>query len=281
MPPYTAVVLTGGRSTRFGRDKTAAIVGGGTVLQRVLDGCADATAVVVAGPRVGVSATARLTWVREQPVGGGPLAGLASALPHVATPTVVVLAGDLPFSGALVPALLSRLAMSTADAVVPVDATGRRQPLAAVYRTARLRDALAALEPVTGRALRDLLATLVVDEMSDVQLPPRTLLDIDTQAELRLARSIVRDHPEKETRMLQQWTQALTAELGIELDVDTDLVLELARDAAHAVSRPAAPLTTFLVGFAAAQQGGGEAAIAQAADVARLLAARWTPPEQA
>jgi molybdopterin-guanine dinucleotide biosynthesis protein A len=281
MPPYSAIVLTGGRSTRLGRDKTAAFVGGGTVLQRVLDSCADATAVVVAGPPVEVAEPAPLTWVRERPAGAGPLAGLAAALPHVATPVVVVLAGDLPFSGALVPALLARLTTSTADAVVPVDADGRHQPLAAAYRTPPLRRALTELEPVAGRAVRDVLARLAVDELTDRSVPARALLDIDTEAELRLARSIVRDHRDKETRMLQEWTRAVSAELGIDLDPDTDLVLELARDAAHAVSRPAAPHTTFLVGFAAAQRGGDAAAITEAADAARLLAARWTPPEQA
>jgi hypothetical protein len=81
--------------------------------------------------------------------------------------------------------------------------------------------------------------------------------------------------------MLQEWTHALAAELGVDVDVDIDLVLELARDAAHGVSRPAAPLTTFLVGYAAASRGGGAQAVTAAGDVARLLATRWTPPAEA
>lgn len=78
--------------------------------------------------------------------------------------------------------------------------------------------------------------------------------------------------------MLDEWTTALARELGIEVDVDTEALLDLARDAAHGVARPAAPLSTFLVGFAAARAGGSATDIAQAIDTARLLALRWSPP---
>jgi Domain of unknown function (DUF6457) len=70
---------------------------------------------------------------------------------------------------------------------------------------------------------------------------------------------------------LQEWTDALAERLGVDLDVDLRLVLDLARDAAHNVERPAAPVTTFLVGFAAAKAGGTPQDVAHAADVARGL----------
>jgi len=41
------------------------------------------------------------------------------------------------------------------------------------------------------------------------------------------------------------------------------------------VARPAAPLTTFLVGYAAAQAGGGPEAVAEASRKAAALALRW------
>ena len=56
---------------------------------------------------------------------------------------------------------------------------------------------------------------------------------------------------------LDQWVAHVAAELGIDgLDVDVDAVLDLASVAAHAVVRPAAPLTTFLAGLAAGRAGG-------------------------
>lgn len=50
---------------------------------------------------------------------------------------------------------------------------------------------------------------------------------------------------------LADWANRLTEALGVpDFDPDIALILDLARDAAHGVARPAAPLTTFLVGYA-------------------------------
>lgn len=78
--------------------------------------------------------------------------------------------------------------------------------------------------------------------------------------------------------MLDEWVAEVSAALGIELEVDVSEMLDLARDAAHGVARPAAPLTTFLVGYAAASGGGDGQAVRDAiAGVRALLSAR-TPP---
>ena len=53
---------------------------------------------------------------------------------------------------------------------------------------------------------------------------------------------------------LHDWIDELCDVLDVEVDVDEALVLDLARDAAHNVERPAAPITTFLLGYAAADQ---------------------------
>lgn len=53
---------------------------------------------------------------------------------------------------------------------------------------------------------------------------------------------------------LDAWVVRLADELGVtDLVVDRDAILGLAGRAAHGVLRPAAPLTTFLVGYAAAR----------------------------
>jgi hypothetical protein len=52
--------------------------------------------------------------------------------------------------------------------------------------------------------------------------------------------------------ILADWVERLTAELGLDAaDVDVNGILGLAGTAAHAILRPAAPLTTFIVGYAA------------------------------
>ncbi|HZR48533.1 MAG TPA: DUF6457 domain-containing protein [Streptosporangiaceae bacterium] len=51
---------------------------------------------------------------------------------------------------------------------------------------------------------------------------------------------------------LDEWTAAVCADLGVDRP-DARAVLDLARDVAHAVDRPAAPLTAYLVGIAVGQ----------------------------
>jgi hypothetical protein len=74
---------------------------------------------------------------------------------------------------------------------------------------------------------------------------------------------------------LDDWVATVAAELGItDLDLDTELVLDLAAQAAHAVVRPAAPLTTFVAGLAAGLAGGSEADLRDALDAAMALCER-------
>ncbi|WP_026127212.1 DUF6457 domain-containing protein [Nocardiopsis xinjiangensis] len=62
---------------------------------------------------------------------------------------------------------------------------------------------------------------------------------------------------------LVEWADLVRAELELDenerLDrADVDRVLDLAKDAAHSVARPAAPLTTFLMGIAIGRGGDPE-----------------------
>ncbi|MFD7918001.1 NTP transferase domain-containing protein [Streptomyces sp. NPDC059740] len=150
------------------------------------------------------------------------------------------------------------------------DAGGRDQPLLAVYRAEALRRELALLHAehasLAGLPFRLLLAGLRVHRVADPT--GEASFDCDTWEDLRAARTRIREHG----NVLDEWITAAKAELGIDLDVDTRALLDLARDAAHGVARPAAPLTTFLVGYAAAQQGKDVPELA--AGVAEL-ARRW------
>jgi len=74
---------------------------------------------------------------------------------------------------------------------------------------------------------------------------------------------------------MDEWIDAVRAELGLEVAVDIDAILDVARVAAHNVARPAAPVTTFLLGVAA----GGGADVADAARRIEALAAGWPTPE--
>jgi hypothetical protein len=76
--------------------------------------------------------------------------------------------------------------------------------------------------------------------------------------------------------VLDEWIAAAKAELGLDdLTVDTSMLLDMTKDVAHNIARPAAPLTAFLVGYAAARAGGGTVAVDEAAAKVSSLAARW------
>ncbi|MDO9379910.1 MAG: DUF6457 domain-containing protein [Nocardioidaceae bacterium] len=73
---------------------------------------------------------------------------------------------------------------------------------------------------------------------------------------------------------LPAWTDHVRDSLGIETEVDLKSLLDATRDIAHAVERPAAPVTAFLIGYAAAQRGGTPADVdAVTARVLELVAA--------
>jgi hypothetical protein len=71
--------------------------------------------------------------------------------------------------------------------------------------------------------------------------------------------------------MMKTWADAVCVELDLPSEVDVDVILDVARVAAHTVERPAAPVTTFLLGSAVA--GGMDVNLAAAK--IQALAATW------
>lgn len=63
---------------------------------------------------------------------------------------------------------------------------------------------------------------------------------------------------------MDEWLAAAKRDLGIELDVDVTELLDTTKVVAQQVARPLAPLTAFLIGYAAAQAGGGPPAVTEA-----------------
>lgn len=74
---------------------------------------------------------------------------------------------------------------------------------------------------------------------------------------------------------LHDWIDELCDVLDIDVEVDEALVLDLARDAAHNVERPAAPITTYLLGYAAALHGADLEQVERLAAAATELAQKW------
>jgi molybdopterin-guanine dinucleotide biosynthesis protein A len=182
------VVLTGGASTRMGRDKTRLRLGGvaGAVRAARLLGSIVEDLILVGGDPP-ADATGR-----RVPDPAGPdcaLRGLVGGLAAAAAPRVLVLATDLPFvTGDL---LLALVAWPEAEAVVPWSARGP-EPLCALYeREPALRVARAHLD-AGELALQGLLAelrTARLDAAALAVLDPegRALANLNTPGDLARA----------------------------------------------------------------------------------------------
>lgn len=169
------VVLTGGSSRRFGSDKSKAEINGRSLLEILTDGLSN---LIIVGPESSIPAK----YVQENPISGGPVAAIAEALKEVSTPEVAIFATDMPFA----PKLLSTLRENLInDAALPLDCEGFAQPLAAIYRTEKLRNAISLLGEVENKSVKELISYLVIDRVPLVDT--EYLLDIDTPAEFERA----------------------------------------------------------------------------------------------
>lgn len=72
---------------------------------------------------------------------------------------------------------------------------------------------------------------------------------------------------------LDDWVAAVALDLDLSHRVDRDLILDVARDVAHGVARPAAPLTSYLMGLAVSAGADPD----EVATKIRELAAGWKP----
>jgi molybdopterin-guanine dinucleotide biosynthesis protein A len=167
-----AVVLTGGSASRMGGvDKSGLRRGHRALLDLALDAVAGAGETVVVGPELPTGREVR--FVREEPAGGGPLAGLAAGVAALTgrAGLVVVLAVDMPHVTAATVDRLVSAARGTAGAWL-VDDEGRRQ-LAGVVR----RDLVPAPQEAAGRPMRVLMAH---PDAVDVTAEAGEALDVDT-----------------------------------------------------------------------------------------------------
>ncbi|HEX5950750.1 MAG TPA: molybdenum cofactor guanylyltransferase [Actinomycetota bacterium] len=190
----TAVVLAGGRSSRFGRDKLGEPIGGEPMLHHAIRRAAEvcrAVVVVLApgGPEPPMPADVPVRFARDSLEGEGPLEGAHAGLLAVSTELAVLVAGDMP---ELVPAVLDEmLAIArerSADAVVLRDGE-RLRPLPSVVRVAPAVARAETLLHGGHRRLRELLGALdpaVVEEAAWHALDPerRTLVDVDEPRDL-------------------------------------------------------------------------------------------------
>jgi molybdopterin-guanine dinucleotide biosynthesis protein A len=187
----TGVVLAGGRSRRFGRDKLAERIDGRILLDGAIDGVTPAATeiLVVAAPDGAPDLPAGVRLVHDPVAFEGPLAGVAAGLKAAREPIVLVVGGDMPtLVGAVIDSMLAALDAPGVGAVV-LEHEGRARPLpVAIHRDSALAaaDVLLASGERRMRALIETLETTVIPETTWRALDPygMTVRDIDTPADL-------------------------------------------------------------------------------------------------
>ena len=179
---FCGVILAGGTAARMdGIDKASVELAGRTMLELAVDAFLDADEVVVVGPET-VRTTRPVTFTREDPPRGGPVAGLLTGRDALLRrPTLLgVLAVDMP---RVTPYTLRRLREAAAgrDGAFLVGPDGRRQ-LCGVLDVARLDEVRPGLEDQHGMAMGRLLDGL---DLAAVPATGEEARDVDTWADLR------------------------------------------------------------------------------------------------
>ncbi|WP_051704764.1 molybdenum cofactor guanylyltransferase [Glycomyces sp. NRRL B-16210] len=195
---YAAIVLVGGKARRFaGCAKSELVVGGATLLERVLSASESAAARVVVGARPAEAAPLPdgVLQVMEDPPGSGPARSVAAGLLQVpdGCDRVAILGGDLPFMSADALRLLhDRMSEAGSETgAVFCDDAGRRQWLCGLWPAKPVRQNAAEIEP--GAPARHLFTGIEVESVSWDQAGPPPWFDCDTPDDLEQARNWAAD----------------------------------------------------------------------------------------
>jgi molybdopterin-guanine dinucleotide biosynthesis protein A len=239
-----SIIVAGGKATRMGGlDKAMLPLGlsGKTLLEDIIKSCPGKVFVVGRPREIGIDG-AEVTWVPDLNPDGGPAAGLWSGLISVTSEYVFISAADQTLSSETVSTLIS--AALGSDGAWAIRSDGSGQPLCACVRTDLLRELLAPTQGINQSPLR-LLSSL---KMVGVEVNPDQVVDFDTWQDV--AKAV------KGSEAMDQITQMWMARVATLLNVDQHDVLisellDLTREVAHGVERKSAPLTTFLLGYAA------------------------------
>ena len=237
-----SIVVAGGNAVRLGGiDKVMLPMGemGESLLAEVVQAC-PGRVFVVGSPRD--LELNQITWLPDLNPDAGPAAGIWTGLSHVTSEYVFVSAADQTLSSETVTAIIS--AAQNQEGAWAIRPDGGGQPLCACVRTDLLRNLLEPTQGINQSPLR-LLSNL---QMIGVSVKPGQVVDFDTWRDVAKAA--------KGSKSMDQITQMWLARVAAILEVDQHEVpvselLDLTREVAHGVERKSAPLTPFLLGYAA------------------------------
>jgi molybdopterin-guanine dinucleotide biosynthesis protein A len=181
-------ILVGGQSRRMGRDKADLLLHGQTLPARIAEALSSvASRVFLVGARK-ERPELNLRNVPDVHEAWGALGGIHAALTEAKTDWLVVVACDLPFVTRELFERLRSFISDVVDAVVPIQADGRPQPVCAVYRRdtcLREIERLIAAGEHSPRALLANVRTCFVEfsEVNDLPHADRFFFNINTPAD--------------------------------------------------------------------------------------------------
>ena len=198
--PFSAIVLAGGRSSRFGRDKLAEPLAGRPLLDHAVRSVAGvARDVVILGPGLPVSSPAgsmavprgvTVRFVPDAEPFAGPLVALAAGLGLVREPLTLVVGGDMPtLSPLLLDALVRALEEADGCGAAALLLAGRAQPLPLAIRVRAASPVVHRLVVGGERRLGALLEAVAMRQLDETDWRPldpdaATLRDVDVPADL-------------------------------------------------------------------------------------------------
>jgi molybdopterin-guanine dinucleotide biosynthesis protein A len=197
----SAIVLAGGRSSRFGSSKLDADLAGRTVLDRTIEAVAAVSSeVIVVGRSMAAGSCSRtdVRFVGDPAPFEGPLVGLIEGLRQATHEIVIALGGDMPLARPTVLArMIDDLAASEDIEGIVLEQNGDHRPLPSALRRRMAFPAAEAANSAGERSLRQLVARLRVEALRELrwrELDPSadTLFDIDSPADLEEARARAR-----------------------------------------------------------------------------------------
>lgn len=229
-----AIIVVGGAGQRLGGvAKPWLHIGGLPIIEHILTAVRPLVAqCILVGARPADWGHADVEWTQEQPPGGGPAAAVRAGMAAVAAEVdeILLLAGDAPFVAEPLTILLDT---EFAGDGLALDVDGQIQYLCARLRRQALDRAITT--PTT--SMRGIFEGLHITTVGAV------LQDADTWEDVKRLR---------QEMPMNDWLTAVKARLDIDPTMDVDAILDLTRDVAHNTERKNAPLTTFLLGYAAA-----------------------------
>jgi hypothetical protein len=183
---------------------------------------------------------------------------------------VVVLAVDMPAVSAATVARLLAAAEGRDGAVLT--AAGRAHLAMAVAAAAldRLRP-----PAVEGVAMRTLWSEL---DLAEVPADEGEAADVDTWTDIPKVLEGLAGNRKIGSVNLHDWIDEVCDVLDVDVEVDEGLVLDLAKVVADNVVRTAAPVTAYILGYAAGLQEADPEGVERLAARAQALAEEWDRP---